>query len=173
MSFLLLLGIEQFVHQSSKKLNILVGAWVLTLTLSIHALITGFTLGISDTFTLVSILFIAILAHKSFEVFALIINLYRRLKNNLHLITILCIFATITPIGIFLGTLTERMISINTDNIITACFNAFAAGTFIYIGSSHQDKHHHMTSKDSYHQYTQILAMIVGICAMGILAIWI
>lgn len=144
---------------------------ILVVILSIHAFIAGLTLGISDTFSLVSILFAAIIAHKGFETFAFIINIYRRVKNRFHLFLLLLIFSVITPAGIILGLLSNFLLESHVDDLLTACFSAIAAGTFLYIGTTHS--HHVHQHEDSHHQYSRIIATIVGVVLMAILGIWI
>ena len=145
---------------------------ILITILSTHASIAGLTLGISETFSLVSILFVAIIAHKGFETFAFVINVYRQIGRTWILTLLLILFSCITPIGILIGMLSDAILPGGLDNLLTAYFSAIAAGTFLYIGTVHS---HHLRTQnhDSHQQYARIVATIVGIVLMCIVGIWI
>lgn len=165
--------IDHITYKLSQHKNVLISVWLLTLTLSVHALIAGISLGISETFAIVSIIFFAILAHKGFEMFAFVINLHRRLQNYYQVMLLFFLFSFITPLGIWIGTLSDNIFRENTDNLLTACFNAIAAGTFLYIGIIDRHHTHYRPVLDSYQQYTRVLATLIGILVMSIVAIWV
>ena len=72
-------------------MHVLASGLMLVSTLSVPcAFITGSALGASDTMSNVSILLIAILAHKGFESFALMIGLYRILKKMKKKLEVFC-----------------------------------------------------------------------------------
>lgn len=172
-SYAALLFIEKISERFSPKKHLLVSAWLLILTLSIHAFITGIALGISETLAIVSVLFFAIIAHKGFEMFALVISLFQRLNKTIHVRFIFFVFSFVTPLGIWLGTISDQLFSVSTNSLLTAAFNAFAAGTFLYVGSSHNHGLMQRAGLDSYKRYALVLNMLLGIALMGILAIWI
>ena len=161
---------QQLLHrkpQQSKLINIA----LLSVTLTIHALIAGIALGVADDATFVSIIFVAILAHKGFEVFAFVMGLQRQLNNHKLILLLLVVFCCITPLGIWLGSLGEQVMTPYTNTIVTGVFNALAAGTFFYIGTAaHQ---HYGPMPDSYRQYNQMILTIIGVVLMGLIAIWI
>lgn len=144
---------------------------ILIFILSIHAFIAGLTLGISEAVSLISILFVAILAHKGFETFAFVINIYRQIGRGIQLTILIILFALITPAGILLGMLSDSVLRLSVDNALTACFSAIAAGTFFYIGTTHT--HHIRHPQDSHHQYIRVIATLIGVGAMGVIGIWI
>ena len=172
-SFIILWLIEQVLLRKKETLSRQSNIWLLTITLSIHALIAGFALGLSETLSIVSVLFVAIIAHKGFETFAFVINLYRQLEKKTQVGLMLIIFSCITPIGIIFGIISDALLYTSIDNLLTACFSAFAAGTFLYIGTVHSHHLHHTHEKDSYHQYIKVVATLIGIVAMMIVGIWI
>lgn len=172
-SFLFLVGIDFIFNKIRPVENKIINAWLLTITLSIHAFIGGMALGISETVTIASVIFIAILVHKGFEMFAFVVILYRQLHTYRHVLLIFLIFTLITPLGIWLGIISDTYFQANIDNILTACFNAFAAGTFLYIGLIDRHHQHYHPALDSYHQYSRVLAAIAGVVMMAILSIWI
>ncbi len=170
-SYLIFWLIEKvFLHHKEKTLKQSAHVTVMVITLSIHAAIAGITLGSSELFSLVSILFIAIVAHKGFETFAFVINIYRRIGRNWILIILLFIFSLITPLGIFVGMLSNTILPSSLNNLPTAYFSAIAAGTFLYIGTAHS---YHLKNQDSYQQYIRFIATLTGILLMAIVGIWV
>lgn len=173
LSIFFLVVLTRFLEQFSTHHSKVTQAMILTLILSIHAFITGATLGIADTKTIASIVLIAILAHKVFETFALTVSLKRFLQRLGWIISTLIIFTCITPAGIFTGSYVHEHLSSASGMIATAYFNAIAAGTFLYIGSVHAQHKPDHVSFDTYHRYTQIIATFLGIAVMAVLSFWV
>lgn len=171
-SFLLLMLFEHMITKKIHHFRQIVHVGPLLLTLSIHAFLTGIALGISDSYVVIVSIFIAIIAHKAFEMFALVINLHRKLKHNHHVRLLFLLFSFVTPLGILLGNTEIAFLPLGADNTLTACFNAICAGTFVYIATIHAHHQHHPYG-DGYLKYAQILATIVGVVAMAVLSIWI
>lgn len=171
-SFIALTLVEQQITHKISSYRHIVHVGPLLLTLSIHAFITGLALGISTSYVVVISLLIAILAHKAFEMFALVINLHRQIEKKHHVRMLFLIFSFVTPLGIFIGASGDHILPLATDSVLTAYFNAICAGTFLYIATIHAHHRHHPYG-DGYQKYEQILATIVGIIAMGVLAFWI
>ena len=172
-SFAVLWLLEYVLLRRNKKASRQVKVWVLTIALSIHALIAGVALGISTELSIVSILFIAIIAHKGFETFAFVVNLHRQLGKVFQVILVLLVFSLVTPVGIALGIFSDTFLYVPLDNLLTALFSAFAAGTFLYIGTVHSHHLHHTHEKDNYHQYVKVIATIIGVAVMGVISIWV
>lgn len=139
--------------------------------LSVHAFIAGAALGISDTITNIFILLIVILAHKGFESFALMMGLHRSLKNEKQIKAILWAFTFVTPFGIILAALVQTFFQAQTA-LITSLFSAFAVGSFLYIGTRHAGHNHFHPPRAPMKGYEKILTTLIGIAAMGIVAIW-
>ncbi|MCH9770581.1 MAG: ZIP family metal transporter [Gammaproteobacteria bacterium] len=169
-SLILLVFLDRSLRQDDHKSRF--NAWLLTLTLSIHAFIAGLALGITENISLIIAILVAMVAHKGFEVFALVLNLYRTLQRLPIVIFILVAFALITPFGILLGCYSDYFLHADSATTVTACFNAFAAGTFIYIATAHDRRHRH-AGGDSYVQYNHFLATLGTFSLMGLLAIWV
>lgn len=171
-AFIALVYLERWTTSNHNRFRQLSTAWSMLLLLSIHAFIAGLALGISNSVTVVSTVFLAIMAHKAFEIFALVMNLHRRVNARYSTQLLFVIFSFVTPLGILLGCSGDTLFTLTADSTATAYFNAIAAGTFFYIATIHAQHQHHPLN-DSHHKYTQALAMIVGTVAMGVLAIWI
>lgn len=175
--FFLLFIFERWIIYREKKRQAIANDYIRTASgllmlvgiLSVHAFIAGSALGVSDTISNVSILLVAILAHKGFESFSLIIGLHQSLKNEKQIKGILWTFSFITPLGIILSALVQ--IFFQTPDLITSLFSAFSAGSFLYIGTLHVGHNHLHLPKSPMNIYEKILITLIGIAAMGIVAI--
>jgi solute carrier family 39 (zinc transporter), member 1/2/3 len=142
--------------------------FILVLVLSIHALIEGAAIGMNFSLAGSMILFLAVIAHKGSESFALTANLSKFFIPRKKIFRTVSIFSTITPIGILIAS-TVGIFLYSRDGVLTeAIFNAVAAGTFFYLGTSHLIAHNaHKIS------FNQTLALIFGITLMSIVTIWV
>lgn len=171
-SFTLLMALEHYMTKKMGNLRHITHLGPLVLTLSIHAFLTGLALGISNSYLVIISLLIAIMAHKAFEMFALVINLHRNIKHNHHVRWLFIVFSFVTPLGIFIGGSGDHLLPLSTDNLFTASLNAICAGTFIYIATIHTHHGHHPHA-DGYQKYAEILATLAGMGLMGLLAFWV
>ncbi len=173
--FFLLFFLERLVihREAEPRVAYTASAWMLTGILSVHAFITGVALGISHAITSVSVIFFAILAHKGFESFALIIGLHRGWQKKYKVKTVLFFFALVTPLGIAVASTIETYFQVQTSDFITALFSSFAAGTFLYIGTLHATHNHFHPTMDTINRYYKYCATIIGIVLMGIIGIWV
>lgn len=167
--FLLLLFLERLsrtknIYHSNHSLP-----YVLAFILIIHGLTEGAALGIGSTASETLMLFIAILAHKGSESFALCVIM---LRHNLHLHKVICIilfFALMTPLGIFLGAAVNGLELANSE-LIAAIFNAFAAGTFLYISTLHHIRfHQHIDQTQGLQEFA---CLVSGLLIMGGITLW-
>jgi zinc transporter 1/2/3 len=148
-------------------------AWMLTGILSVHAFIEGAALGISDQNNTVLILLIAIVAHKGFETYALVMGLHRNLPKEKTAKRVLMAFAFVTPVGILIASMAEQFLQTHTADLMTGFFSAFAAGSFLYIGTLHSSHTHFHPARDRSDRYLKIVATLLGILVMAIVAIWV
>jgi len=141
--------------------------YILTFILCIHALTEGAALGIGTTLSEVTMLLIAILAHKASESFALCVELIRGQLPRARVFAIVTFFALMTPLGIALGAALLH----STHSILTAAwFNAFAAGTFLYISTLHH-VHFHEHAEDA-QGLLEFFCLAAGVAAMAGIAVW-
>jgi zinc transporter 1/2/3 len=168
--FLLLLFLErlsQSTIRAKKSVNTL--PYMITLILVIHSLIEGTVLGINTTYETAAIIFLAIIVHKSSESFALAVILNPTQLALKHIVLIVSLFSLMTPIGILLGTLLTS-IELRSTQLLTAGFNAFAAGTFLYMSTLHHINHHErMHESENLYEF---LFLFVGMVIMAALALW-
>lgn len=159
-----------YLNQStdSAKLN---GSIILVI-LCIHSIIEGTTLGINTTITNAFVIFIAIVAHKSCDSFALANTLQRyNILPNYNFILIIA-YALMTPFGIAIASTIIGLLSTRHGILVESSLNALAAGTFIYIGALDA-----LIQQFRVQYFKQnlidFLALLTGMGLMGFLAIWI
>ncbi len=162
--FLIMLFLERLSLVRSSVNSI---PYILALILIIHALTEGAALGVGNTFSEAFMLFIAIAVHKGSESFALCIALLRHQLPLMRVILIILFFALMTPLGIILGT---TLTLGEHSELIAAGFNAFAAGTFLYISTLHHI-HFHKHTHDA-RGLMELMYLILGVVVMGLIAIW-
>lgn len=165
--FLLLLFLERISLTSREVRSRNAIPYILALTLIIHALSEGAALGLETAYAETAMLFIAILAHKGSECFGLCLLLMRyEIPHRNILITLIC-FASMTPIGIFLG---EGILSSGGSQLTAALFTAFAAGTFLYISTLHH-VHFHQHENDG-RGMLEFSCLTAGVVMMAMIAAW-
>lgn len=167
--FLLLLFFERLsgnsaIHHHKTRLS-----YVIAIIIIIHSLIEGAALGINTTFATASIIFLAIIAHKSSESFALAVTLNRGEAPMRHMLILITIFSLMTPLGIALGTTLTVFLHDKTGLLLTAGFNAFAAGTFLYMSTLHHVNHHQREHNNE--GLIEFGALFIGLSVMAGLAL--
>lgn len=109
--------------------------YVLLILLSIHSIIAGISLGIESHLTGLVIILLGILCHKGSAAFALMVSIHRAGIAESRQKAMLAIFVLMTPLGIFAGMAAHMAMgpSVEVSKLVEGCFNALAAGTFIYV----------------------------------------
>ena len=107
--------------------------YLLLVTLSIHSLIAGVTLGISSAAG-AGVLLVAIIAHKGAAGFALGSTFREAAIPPRTRIPALLVFVGSTPLGVLLGGLAIDLFG-QGSGAAEAWFKAVAAGTFLYIAT--------------------------------------
>ncbi len=175
LGFLLLVFIEKIYFRTEDLTQSIqrdiMTPYILAVVLSIHALIGGAALGIETTMSTAIIIFIAIIAHKGSASFALGIQLKTARIELTRATIMIVIFSCMTPLGIACGTLIAQFLKHTTGEIVEAVFTAFAAGTFLYIGTIHTFKN--ILSPVKSQRFTIFLVLALGVLIMALLAIWV
>lgn len=168
--FLFLLFLERLSlpHTAFQTKN--TAPYILAAILIIHAITEGAALGMGITFSETLMLLIAILAHKGSESFALCITLLKHKLPFQHVLAIIIFFALMTPLGIGLGTAVNQFAFVGNGEMIAVIFNAFAAGTFLYISTLHHI-HFHQHEQDS-QGLLEFTSLVLGVAVMGVIAVW-
>lgn len=167
--FLILLLLERISQYSA---NIFKWRYALpymvALILVVHAFIEGAALGINTTTAAASILFFAIIAHKSSESFALAVVLNQAKSPVGMMIATITVFSLMTPLGIALGTVVSEKIQTQSGLWLSAGFNSFAAGTFLYMSTLHHINHHKRLHESE--NLLEFICLTVGLIIMGSVA---
>jgi zinc transporter 1/2/3 len=145
--------------------------YLLPLVLSVHAFIEGTALGINTTLVNVLAIFIAIIAHKGSESFALATNLGRSHLAMRRAMPLFLIWAMMSPLGVLVGSAMASNLQSHTGQVTAAVFNAFAAGTFLYIATLHKTTH--MCSSKNSNHFLEFGLMLVGLGIMALVEIWL
>lgn len=168
--------------------------YVLLVILSIHSATAGVALGLQSEAVTSLLVIVAILCHKGSAGFALVVSMVAAGAERRQLWTVLAIFASMTPLGIVLGTIASGLLEGPTAVLVEGSFNALAAGTFIYIAildvinaemSSSADRVAHfvrsaMVGDDDLPMPVQdtdrvlkFALVVVGLLSMAAIGIWI
>lgn len=107
-------------------------AWAM---LSLHSLILGTALGLNHNSSIVIMLFLAIIAHKWAESFAIAIQLNKSTLSIKKAMMFFISFALMTPGGIFIGWYFGS--GVETHSLADPILIAASAGTFLYLGTLH------------------------------------
>lgn len=126
------LGKELYHHENHQHPSFAILAWIM---LSIHSVMLGTALGLSQHHSLVIIIFLAIIAHKWAESFALAVQLNKSSLNVNRRVIFFLLFTLMTPAGIFLGWYSGH--DLQTDSLFDPILLAASAGTFLYLGTLH------------------------------------
>lgn len=168
--FLLLLFFERLSSRAAGEHNSKTLPYFIAIIIIIHSFIEGTALGVNTTFATASVIFLAIIAHKSSESFALAVTLNRSQLSFRHILILITIFSLMTPLGISIGTTVTQFMQFKTGQLLTAGFNAFAAGTFLYISTLHHINHHHNAHENE--GIFEFFILMIGLSIMALLAIW-
>lgn len=126
------LGKELYQHKDASHPAFAVLAWGM---LSIHSLMLGAALGLNHSNSMVIMLFLAIVAHKWAESFAIAIQLNKSSLTTCKSLVLFLTFSLMTPGGIFFGWYFGH--GIETQSLFDPILIAASAGTFLYLGTLH------------------------------------
>jgi len=119
-------------HHHDRKASFLI-PFLMTFVLSIHSIIVGVTIGFQEVPSEVWSIFIAVVAHKWTESFALGVTLARSHSSLLYALRYLLPYTFMVPLGILIGSVLTEFVK-GTAWAITECsLESIAGGTFIYI----------------------------------------
>jgi len=145
--------------------------YVLPIVLSVHALTEGAALGINTTLADITLIFIAIIVHKGSESFALATSLGRSHLPLTRSMPIFLTWAMMSPLGVLLGSILADHLQTHQGEVTAAVFNAFAAGTFLYIATLH--KASHVCTNEHNNHFYEFLLFLLGLGLMALVEVWI
>lgn len=146
-------------------------AYLLTILLSIHAVLAGAALGIETTYASFLIIFIAIIAHKGSAAFALGVSMRKSSLDRTSMLKLMFLFAVMTPVGIIFGSGLSEILQAVPGHFMESIFNAIAAGTFIYIAAFHSLHSHDDDITTS--TWIRLSSFAFGLLLMAVIAIWL
>lgn len=168
--FLLLLflehiGREIYEHEGERSAGFAVLA---VLILSIHSFFAGAALGLSQTFSVYIVILMAILAHKWAASFALAVQINKTTIKFRTGLMLFGVFSLMVPLGILFGaSIQSRLLGYP---LLEPIFTAFAAGTFLYLGTLHGLNRAVMIERCC--NLKRFNFVLLGFAIMAIVAIW-
>ena len=144
--------------------------FVLLLVLSIHSVIVGTALGAQHALGTAAIVFAAVMAHKATAGFALGVAYQRAGFTPRQTLPEAALFASMTPLGILIGTGISSLTSSTGALWFESVFDSLGAGTFIYIATLDILRTEFDRPGDRWQKW---LATTLGFGTMAIVAIWI
>lgn len=137
--FVSILALERLLYDPDThhpgKSGTAAAAPVLAIALSLHALLAGFAVGSKQAELTVFALVFALAVHKFAAAFTLGSFLLRGGVSATGMFKVVGAFSVATPIGLALGSGFQHFLSDRAGLWVEASFDAFAAGTFIYIAA--------------------------------------
>lgn len=160
------LGREFYEHEGAQSASFAVLA---VLLLSIHSVLAGIALGLANDIPVFLCMALAILAHKWVAGFSLSMQVNRSVLSMRWSFVSLFVFALMTPLGVVFGQ-SLSVFANGQTHVLTAIFNAFAAGTFLYLGTLHGLSRAVMVSKCC--DLRNYSFVVLGFVVMAVVAIW-
>lgn len=159
-------GRELYHHKKGNHPAFALLAWAM---LSVHSLVLGAALGFSQEYSLVIMLFLAIITHKWAESFAIAMQLSQSSLSRAQSISLFLLFALMTPLGIYLGWYLGH--GVYTQTILDPILIAISAGTFLYLGTLHGLEQCVMVERCCNLKYFSFV--IIGFLLMGSVAFYL
>lgn len=163
-------GLSGFFHSKQVATKSWV-AYLLVLLLSIHSVIAGAAIGISQSWLDVMVIGMAIFAHKGAAAFAMVVNMQRHQLSRGMMWRLLILFSFMTPLGMAIAGSTIPWLDSSTGQILEANFEAIAAGTFIYIATQYTCER--IPCGHTLSHLTHLIMFAIGLLLMTIVAMWI
>lgn len=160
------LGRELYEHRDASSPAFAILA---TVMMSIHSLILGSALGLTQYNSLIVMLFFAIIAHKWAESFAISMQLNKSSLTMRHSQLMFFSFSLMTPLGIMIGGITGQQQ--HSGSLFDAILMSISAGTFLYLGTLHGLERCVMVQRCCNLRYFSFV--IIGFLLMGIAAIYV
>ena len=143
--------------------------YILVIVLSVHSFIAGLALGIETDSGAILTLSLAIFSHKFFAAFALGVALIKAGAPRSRLYKQIGIFATMTPLGIVVGTILSVVLAGAAEQLTSTILQSLAAGTFIFVALVEVITHELHKAND---RGLKFLMMLLGFVGMSVVAVW-
>lgn len=137
--------------------------------LSVHSIMLGAALGFNQSQSMILMLFLAIVAHKWAESFALAVQLNKSSLSKAQSLGLFLIFSFMTPLGILLGWTFGH--GVEANSFFASALIAASAGTFLYLGTLHGLERCIMVERCC--NLRDFSFVIVGFLLMALVAVYI
>jgi len=145
------------------------GAYAVLTALSIHSLLAGLVLGAETDLSRALVIWMAVLAHKWAEGFALGVSLARSEIASNQARRLVALFALATPAGGLVGAILGASVGGRLGQVLEASFVSVAAGTFVYVATFD-------ILRDEFPahggRFAKWIVLTLGVLGMSALAIW-
>lgn len=144
---------------------------LLAILLTIHSVLEGAALGIAGLLGGFLFLFVAILAHKMADSFALAVSMRSSGMASSLMVKIVLLFSLMTPAGLLLGSSLTSWLQSYPGQMLGTLFDFIAGITFVYLALaktgcvSHPEEKNHVS-------HANVGYFLFGLLNMGILTWW-
>ena len=142
--------------------------YLTVIMLAIHSFLAGAALGFSNSYAVMIVVLVAILAHKWAASFALSVKINQSVLSARAGIALFLVFALMTPVGVIFGAAATHYI--HALPLLEPTFVAMAAGTFLYLGTLHGLGRAVMVEKCCNLKHFSFV--VIGFIIMAVVAIW-
>jgi zinc transporter ZupT len=171
--------VDEHMHGS------LLASIILLFALSIHSILEGLAIGISNNHAEVLSTTTAVLAHKAFASYALGSSMVASQMKEGHFLVIVLVFSICSVLGIFLGMAFEQVTRNATNQetflLATGLIQAVVAGTFLFVSIVEIGLKEILLCRESKWmgdkmsrremEWTKLAAFLIGYLAMSSLAV--
>lgn len=159
-------GRELYHHRKANHPAFAMFAWLM---LSIHSLMLGTALGLSNEYSVAIMLYLAIITHKWAESFAIAVQLAKCTLSSVQSLVLFLLFACMTPGGIYMGWYLGH--GVHTHTLLDPIVLSTSAGTFLYLGTLHGLEQCVMVERCCNLRYFSFV--IIGFLLMGAVAFYL
>eukprot|EP00768_Dysnectes_brevis_P003688 gnl/Dysnectes_brevis/2625_a3171_1656.p1 GENE.gnl/Dysnectes_brevis/2625_a3171_1656~~gnl/Dysnectes_brevis/2625_a3171_1656.p1 ORF type:complete len:278 (+),score=35.28 gnl/Dysnectes_brevis/2625_a3171_1656:28-861(+) len=166
--------VDSHNHKSGEGEVSVFTAVILYIMLSIHSLISGFSLGMAQNLSDAYTLFFAIAAHKWAAVMAASVSGIRAEVDKKTNWVMICCLSASSPLGVALGLLIAALLSSDAALLVSAVAECLAAGTFCYVAIVEiiAVESKKAENKSNGFRATIFWLVVAGWTLMAIVAIW-
>ncbi len=159
------LGKELHEHHDASSTSFAILAMVM---MSVHSVILGTALGFTQYSSVIVMLFLAIIAHKWAESFAISVQLNKSGLSMKSSKRMFFLFSLMTPLGILIGSVSSQE---HSNSLFDAILMSISAGTFLYLGTLHGLERCVMVQRCC--NLRDFSFVIIGFLLMGVVAIYV
>eukprot|EP01125_Pyxidicula_operculata_P010833 TRINITY_DN3562_c0_g1_i2.p1 TRINITY_DN3562_c0_g1~~TRINITY_DN3562_c0_g1_i2.p1 ORF type:complete len:261 (+),score=13.26 TRINITY_DN3562_c0_g1_i2:230-1012(+) len=138
----------------------LISPLILLIVLSIHAILEGIVLGLSEHEDAAVSLLVALLAHKPVETLTLGVLMTSNQVHKSNYILFIVLLSIMSPLGVVIGMSVEGGV---VSPAVTASLTALAAGSFLFISTTEIIAEEFSSSKDAKGRLLRCFFLVLGV----------